>query len=261
MESVQRGHHSTVPDGGPAKARVLCLHGFRQTAGGFYGRTHAFRKALKHQAVFDFLEGGLELAPTAGAPGEGSQGEGADGSAGRCAAAPPEEAATRPGVRKCWWQEVTLADGTVSVCGASPALLRAQQKRIAAHPTRWPAVALPREVGPGGVAPCCRIKRGICAHPEADWVTAEQGGGKLSTPSSATSAPQGRTTASAGTASALAPQCWRRCVASAFARSSSHARSDFSFSQGGALVALVCEHLEALKDTEGVIRAFARAGT
>ena len=29
------------------KLRVLCLHGFRQTAGSFFGRTHAFRKALK----------------------------------------------------------------------------------------------------------------------------------------------------------------------------------------------------------------------
>jgi len=145
LESVQRGHHSTVPDGGPAKARVLCLHGFRQTAGGFYGRTHAFRKALKHQAVFDFLEGGLELAPTAGAPGEGSQGEGADGSAGRCAAAPPEEAATRPGVRKCWWQEVTLADGTVSVCGASPALCcarsRSASRRIPHGGRQWLCLA------------------------------------------------------------------------------------------------------------------------
>ena len=37
--------------------RVLCLHGFRQTAEGFYGRTHSFRKSLRSIVKqFDFLE-------------------------------------------------------------------------------------------------------------------------------------------------------------------------------------------------------------
>ena len=50
------------------------LHGFRQTAGGFYGRSHAFRKTLRHLAKFDFLEGTFDIEPreheTLGNPGD-----------------------------------------------------------------------------------------------------------------------------------------------------------------------------------------------
>ncbi|EKX46435.1 hypothetical protein GUITHDRAFT_70571 [Guillardia theta CCMP2712] len=35
---------------------ILCLHGYRQTRKGFYGRTSAFRKSLKKIANFHYLE-------------------------------------------------------------------------------------------------------------------------------------------------------------------------------------------------------------
>ena len=109
--------------GGPPTVRVLCLHGFRQTAGGFYGRTHAFRRALRHIAVFDFLEGEVELAHPAerGGSGQGgyehgdtSEAGNAHGTGGDCAAVSGQGASRR---RKCWWREDKLADGTVSTRG------------------------------------------------------------------------------------------------------------------------------------------------
>jgi dihydrofolate reductase len=120
---------ATKPGPGGAPVRVLCLHGFRQTAEGFYGRTHAFRRALRHVAVFDFLEGEVELAHPAEREGSGegrdergdtAEAGNAHGTGGEsCAAVSGQGASRRTGARprKCWWREDKLADGTVSTRG------------------------------------------------------------------------------------------------------------------------------------------------
>ena len=115
--------------GGAPTVRVLCLHGFRQTAGGFYGRTHAFRRALRHLAVFDFLEGDVELAHPAEREGSGERGDergdiseagNAHGPGGESCAAILGQGASRR--RKCWWGEDKRADGTVSTRGCREAV-------------------------------------------------------------------------------------------------------------------------------------------
>ncbi|KAJ7977847.1 Rhodanese-like domain-containing protein 6 [Quillaja saponaria] len=45
----------------PRKLRILCLHGFRQNASGFKGRTAALAKKLKHIAEFIFIDGPHEV--------------------------------------------------------------------------------------------------------------------------------------------------------------------------------------------------------
>jgi len=40
-----------------SRPRILCLHGFRQSASQFYGRTSAFRKCLKNVATLEYLDG------------------------------------------------------------------------------------------------------------------------------------------------------------------------------------------------------------
>jgi len=88
----------------PRKLRVLCLHGFRQTAGGFFGRTRAFRKALKSEADFEFIDAPVVLHTRA-----------REGSAARAETDPesPPRAAGR-----CWWQEVCMPDGVIDYAGS-----------------------------------------------------------------------------------------------------------------------------------------------
>lgn len=112
------------------RLRLLCLHGFRQTAKQFHGRTHALRKRLKDVAEFVFVDAPHLLqcyykpkeqrqdAPTAG----GSDREvavaeldsGADPSAADCAAG------RRPGVaaahKRAWL--LSLADTMAAASGA-----------------------------------------------------------------------------------------------------------------------------------------------
>jgi hypothetical protein len=40
----------------PAKLRILCLHGYQQNAAIFYNKTGSWRKSLKSQADFFFLD-------------------------------------------------------------------------------------------------------------------------------------------------------------------------------------------------------------
>lgn len=48
-------------DGSPRKLKILCLHGFRQNASSFKGRTASLTKKLKHIAEFIFVDGLHEL--------------------------------------------------------------------------------------------------------------------------------------------------------------------------------------------------------
>ena len=106
----------------PRKLRVLCLHGFRQTAGSFFGRTHAFRKALKSEADFEFIDAPVVLHARA-CEGSAARAQTADEqSLGRdCGLTRADNAATEPPARavgRCWWQEVCMPDGVIDYAGS-----------------------------------------------------------------------------------------------------------------------------------------------
>jgi hypothetical protein len=135
--------------------RILMLHGFRQTAGGFYGRSHAFRKTLRHLAKFDFLEGTFDIEPreheTLGNPGdrvkctsagnemvddstpsnEDDEGSPSPWTHQSAPAAKAREGSERSegemprSVRKCWWKEIKMHDGAILCDGTSLSRQRA----------------------------------------------------------------------------------------------------------------------------------------
>jgi predicted esterase len=77
--------------GGRPPLRVLCLHGFRQTASSLHGRTAALRKRLRGVAEFVFADGPHAL-PLLLAPGGGKTEGGGDGRSGGVQQARPRRA-------------------------------------------------------------------------------------------------------------------------------------------------------------------------
>ncbi|GER44001.1 rhodanese-like domain-containing protein 6 [Striga asiatica] len=61
LSSCAGGEHHPTTTKPTRKLRILCLHGFRQNASSFKGRTASFAKKLKNIAEFVFLDGPHEL--------------------------------------------------------------------------------------------------------------------------------------------------------------------------------------------------------
>ncbi|KAL7124890.1 hypothetical protein ABFS83_14G079100 [Erythranthe nasuta] len=59
--SWTKGQHTDVVTKPIRKLRILCLHGFRQNASSFKGRTSSFAKKLKNMAEFVFIDAPHEL--------------------------------------------------------------------------------------------------------------------------------------------------------------------------------------------------------
>ncbi|PSC70407.1 rhodanese-like domain-containing 6 isoform X1 [Micractinium conductrix] len=82
QRQVEAGAATTTASGG-RRLRILCLHGFRQTARSFEGRTHALRRRLKDLAEFVFVDAPHALPAWSKAPGDDAPAGAEAASAGR----------------------------------------------------------------------------------------------------------------------------------------------------------------------------------
>ncbi|EFN56380.1 hypothetical protein CHLNCDRAFT_57621 [Chlorella variabilis] len=116
--------------GSGRRLRILCLHGFRQTARNFEGRTHGLRKRLRDVAEFVFVDGPHQLPAWTKPPAAGEAGAEADAEAGAVAEAVAEAgrgpSPGSPPVRQ-ESQEAAVGDLDAELAAELAAILAQQQ--------------------------------------------------------------------------------------------------------------------------------------
>jgi hypothetical protein len=98
----------------PRKLRILCLHGYVQSAAVFRERTGSLRKALKAVAEFDFVEAPHDAS---GAFPESSGARDADADAGAAGADAAAHGAAAPAEARGWWSAGENAAAASSAAG------------------------------------------------------------------------------------------------------------------------------------------------